>query len=48
MRVVSWNVAGRVRSVPETTVTYLVNPESYFTRWDGPAAPATHAEEVPR
>ncbi len=32
----------RVRHVPETTVTYLVNPDSYFTRWDdaapGPAA----------
>jgi glycosyltransferase involved in cell wall biosynthesis len=39
----------RVRNVPETTVTYLVNPESYFTRWDAPAAPAApHAEEVPR
>jgi glycosyltransferase involved in cell wall biosynthesis len=41
----------RVRNVPETTVTYLVNPESYFTRWDAaPAAPAArpHAEEMPR
>jgi glycosyltransferase involved in cell wall biosynthesis len=39
----------RVRNVPETTVTYLVNPESYFTRWDAPAAPAApHAVEVPR
>ncbi len=41
----------RVRNVPETTVTYLVNPESYFTRWDAPADPAAarpHAEEVPR
>lgn len=24
----------RIRHVPETTVSYLVNPDSYFTRWD--------------
>lgn len=30
----------RVRHVPETTVTYLVNPASYFTRWDA-APPVT-------
>jgi len=33
----------RVRNVPETTVTYLVNPESYFTRWDAPLAPVAPA-----
>jgi len=30
----------RVRHVPETTVTYLVNPDSYFTRWDDAPRPA--------
>ncbi|GAA1438489.1 hypothetical protein GCM10009641_43810 [Mycobacterium cookii] len=30
----------RVRHVPETTVTYLVNPDSYFTRWDDTPQPA--------
>lgn len=37
----------RVRNVPETTVTYLVNPESYFTRWEAPTA-HRDAQEVPR
>jgi hypothetical protein len=44
---------GQVRHVPDVTVSYLVNPESYFTRWDAPAAPTApaarpHAGEVPR
>jgi len=29
----------RVRHVPETTVIYLVNPDSYYTRWDSQATP---------
>lgn len=32
---------GRVEHVPETTVTYLVNPDSYFTQW------RTHPEPSP-
>jgi hypothetical protein len=30
-----WRLSRRTRvvHVPETTVTYLVNPHSYFTRW---------------
>ncbi|MET1134275.1 MAG: glycosyltransferase [Aeromicrobium sp.] len=31
-----WRLSRRLRvgHVPKTTVTYLVNPDSYFTRWD--------------
>lgn len=31
-----WRLSRRkqVRHVPETTVTYLVNPDSYYTRWE--------------
>jgi glycosyltransferase involved in cell wall biosynthesis len=47
-----WRLSRRrqVRHVPDVTVRYLVNPGSYFTRWDAPAAPTVgpHAEEVPR
>lgn len=28
----------RIRHVPETTITYLVNPDSYFTRWETDAS----------
>lgn len=32
----AWRLSRRLRTshVPATTVTYLVNPESYYTRWD--------------
>lgn len=33
----------RVRHVPETTVTYLVNPDSYFTTWTDEASPSPAA-----
>lgn len=45
----AWRLSRRLRvvGVPETTVTYLVNPDSYFTRWDLPSSrpdPEAHTE----
>jgi glycosyltransferase involved in cell wall biosynthesis len=36
----------RVRHVPEVTVSYLVNPDSYFTRWDVVPAERPHDGDV--
>jgi glycosyltransferase involved in cell wall biosynthesis len=39
-----WRLSRRrqVRHVPEVTVSYLVNPDSYFTRWDVVAVERPH------
>lgn len=38
----------RVRHAPEVTVTYLVNPDSYFMRWDTDGADPPHGAGLRR
>jgi hypothetical protein len=43
-----WRLSRRrqVRHVPEVTVSYLVNPDSYFTRWDVVPADRPHDRDA--